>query len=86
MLPFPGLDCALTTVCRVVLFLCRGCALALQIEAALDSLCDSAFAGLDTGPAQVDCGKIPHMPPVSLTIAGKQFSLKPEQYILMVSM
>jgi len=32
--------------------------------------------------AVVDCGKIPTMPTVTFTIAGKAFELTPEQYVL----
>lgn len=64
---------------------CTACALSLpQIEDAVDSLCDSAFAGLDAGPAQVECDKLPKMPSVRLTIGGRVYTLRPEQYVLKV--
>jgi len=55
-----------------------------QIEHAVDQLCDSAFAGLDAGPAQVDCKDIPTMPTILVNIAGRAFPLRPEQYILRI--
>jgi len=55
-----------------------------QIADAMGQLCDSAFAGLDMGPAQVECEKLPAMPPVTLNIGGRAFHLTPEQYVLKV--
>ena len=36
------------------------------------------------GPQTVDCGRIATMPTISLRIAGKDFPLTPEQYVLKV--
>jgi phytepsin len=55
-----------------------------QISEAVGQLCDSAFAGLDSGPAMVECEKLATMPDVSITIQGRAFTLKPEQYVLKV--
>ena len=50
----------------------------------MGQLCDSAFAGLDSGPSMVECSKLSKMPDVTITIAGRDFVLKPEQYVLKV--
>ena len=55
-----------------------------QIAESVGQLCDSAFAGLDSGPSMVECEKLSKMPDVSLTIAGRVFTLRPEQYVLKV--
>ncbi|KAG1680322.1 hypothetical protein FOA52_015412 [Chlamydomonas sp. UWO 241] len=47
-------------------------------------LCDSVFSGVDLGPSMVDCARVPTLPPVTLTISGKQFTLSAKQYILEV--
>ena len=56
----------------------------VQITDAVGQLCDSAFAGLDSGPSMVDCDKVHTLPDVSFTIQGRVFTLKPHQYILKV--
>jgi phytepsin len=55
-----------------------------QIEQKLEGLCES-LSFLSSGQAVVDCNKIPQMPTISFTIAGKEFPLTPEQYVLRVS-
>eukprot|EP00197_Chlamydomonas_leiostraca_P002454 CAMPEP_0202856990 /NCGR_PEP_ID=MMETSP1391-20130828/89_1 /ASSEMBLY_ACC=CAM_ASM_000867 /TAXON_ID=1034604 /ORGANISM="Chlamydomonas leiostraca, Strain SAG 11-49" /LENGTH=535 /DNA_ID=CAMNT_0049535727 /DNA_START=13 /DNA_END=1620 /DNA_ORIENTATION=+ len=55
-----------------------------QIADAVGQLCDSAFAGLDAGPAMVECKKLPHMPTITFDIGGRAFELKPEQYVLQI--
>ncbi len=57
----------------------------MQITKAMGELCDSAFAGLDGGPAMVDCDTLAGMPDVSVTIAGRTFQLRPDQYVLQVT-
>ena len=54
-----------------------------QIEDKLAGLCDS-LSFLGTSQAVVDCNKLSQLPDVSFTIAGKEFGLTPEQYILKV--
>jgi phytepsin len=36
------------------------------------------------GESSVDCGSLNSMPDITFTIGGKQFALKPDQYILKV--
>jgi phytepsin len=36
------------------------------------------------GPAMVQCAKVKSMPTISFTVAGKDFMLTPEQYVLRV--
>jgi hypothetical protein len=55
-----------------------------QLTEAMGQLCDSAFAGLDSGPAMVECEKLPKMPNVAITIQGRAFTLRPDQYVLQV--
>lgn len=55
-----------------------------QIADAMGQLCDSAFAGLDAGPAQVECEKLAKMPTITITVGGRQFPLTPDQYILKI--
>lgn len=52
-----------------------------QIADAVGQMCDSFGFG---GPAVVDCDRLATLPDVSFTIAGKKFSLTPEQYVLRV--
>lgn len=54
-----------------------------QIEDKLAGLCDS-LSFLGSSQAVVDCDKISSLPDISFTIAGKEFGLTPEQYILKV--
>lgn len=54
-----------------------------QIEDKLAGLCDS-LSFLGTSQAVVDCDKMSSLPDISFTIAGKEFGLTPEQYILKV--
>ena len=56
-----------------------------QIEDKLAGLCDS-LSFLGSSQAVVDCDKISSLPDISFTIAGKEFGLTPEQYILKVNM
>ena len=55
-----------------------------QIEDKLAGLCDS-LSFLGSSQAVVDCDKLSELPDISFTIAGKEFGLTPEQYILKVS-
>ena len=52
-----------------------------QIITQLDTLCDtlSIFA---SSQALVECQQIPEMPDVTFTIAGKDFTLTAEDYVL----
>ena len=52
-----------------------------QIIRTLDGACDT-LSFLGSSQAVVDCAKIPTMPTVTFTIAGKAFDLTPEQYVL----
>jgi hypothetical protein len=72
--------------------LTRACALQIalanhqteeQIIAQLDTLCDtlSIFA---SSQALVECEQISEMPNVTFTIAGKDFTLAAEDYVLQV--
>lgn len=54
-----------------------------QIEDKLAGLCDS-LSFLGTSQAVVDCDKMSSLPDISFTIAGKEFDLTPEQYILKI--
>ncbi|KAL3146574.1 hypothetical protein ABBQ32_000814 [Trebouxia sp. C0010 RCD-2024] len=54
-----------------------------QIEDKLAGLCDS-LSFLGSSQAVVDCDKLSELPDVSFTIAGKEFGLTPEQYILKI--
>lgn len=77
----------LPTLC-VYVYVCLQVALAnneteTQIEDKLAGLCDS-LSFLGTSQAVVDCDKLSELPDVSFTIAGKEFGLTPEQYILKV--
>ena len=56
-----------------------------QIEDKLAGLCD-ALSFLGSSQAVVDCDKLSELPDVSFTIAGKEFGLTPEQYILKVGL
>mmetsp|Transcript_23820 Transcript_23820/g.70689 ORF Transcript_23820/g.70689 Transcript_23820/m.70689 type:complete len:508 (-) Transcript_23820:169-1692(-) len=55
-----------------------------HITQAVDQLCDSAFAGLDSGPSMVECNKVPTLPEVSLSIQGREFKLGSDKYILKI--
>ena len=79
--------CVYVYVCYV--YVCLQVALAnneteTQIEDKLAGLCDS-LSFLGSSQAVVDCDKLSELPDVSFTIAGKEFGLTPEQYILKVS-
>ena len=52
-----------------------------QVIRTLDGACDT-LSFLGSSQAVVDCAKIPTMPTVTFTIAGKAFDLTPEQYVL----
>jgi len=54
-----------------------------EIEENLETICDT-LSFLASSQAVVDCDKIPHMPNVTFTIAGKDFVLTPEDYVLQV--
>jgi hypothetical protein len=47
----------------------------------VEALCDMLDFG---GPAMVQCAKVKSMPTISFTVAGKDFMLTPEQYVLRV--
>jgi phytepsin len=47
----------------------------------VEALCDMLDFG---GPAMVECAKLKSMPTISFTIAGREFMLAPEQYVLRV--
>ena len=51
-----------------------------EIEQIMDKACD--LIPSPEGESSVDCAKIPTMPDVTVTLAGKDFVLTPEQYIL----
>jgi phytepsin len=53
-----------------------------QIKAYMNELCERLPS--PNGESLVDCNVLSAMPPVSFTIAGKDFKLTPEQYILKV--
>ena len=52
-----------------------------QIIHTLDTACDT-LSFLGSSQAVVDCAAIPRMPTVTFTIAGEDFDLTPEQYVL----
>jgi len=54
-----------------------------NIEAKLDQLCNELPS--PNGESVVDCTKISQLPNISFTLAGKDFTLTPEQYILKLS-
>jgi hypothetical protein len=47
----------------------------------VEQLCQLVDFG---GPAMVECKHVARLPPVTLTIGGRQFGLSAEQYILRV--
>eukprot|EP01025_Chloroclados_australasicus_P041844 TRINITY_DN4463_c0_g1_i1.p1 TRINITY_DN4463_c0_g1~~TRINITY_DN4463_c0_g1_i1.p1 ORF type:complete len:512 (-),score=63.34 TRINITY_DN4463_c0_g1_i1:362-1840(-) len=51
----------------------------------LEYLCNTLDFGGIGGEAVVECDRLPEMPDVAFTISGKDFVLKPEQYVLEVS-
>lgn len=53
-----------------------------RIISYVDELCNRIPSAM--GQSGVDCSSVSKMPPVSFTIAGKQFELSPEEYILKV--
>jgi phytepsin len=53
-----------------------------QIKDKLNQLCERLPS--PNGESMVDCNSLSSMPDVSFTIAGKDFKLTPEQYILKV--
>ncbi|BDA43728.1 Aspartic proteinase oryzasin-1 [Coccomyxa sp. Obi] len=55
-----------------------------QIIGQLDGLCDT-LAIFSSSQALVDCDTIPSMPPVTFKIAGREFTLAAEDYVLQVS-
>ncbi|KAK9915053.1 hypothetical protein WJX75_004180 [Coccomyxa subellipsoidea] len=55
-----------------------------QIIGQLDGLCDT-LAIFSSSQALVDCDAIPTMPPVTFKIAGRDFTLAAEDYVLQVS-
>jgi phytepsin len=54
-----------------------------NIEKQLEQLCNNLPE--PTGEAIVDCSLIPKMPTITFMLAGKPFSLTPQQYILQLS-
>ncbi|KAK9833322.1 hypothetical protein WJX81_006416 [Elliptochloris bilobata] len=54
-----------------------------QIIRTLDGACDT-LSFLGSSQAVVDCAAIPRMPTVTFTIAGRDFDLTPDQYVLRV--
>ena len=50
-----------------------------EIEKIMDKACD--LIPSPEGESTVDCDKIPTMPDVTVTLAGKDFVLTPDQYI-----
>jgi len=54
-----------------------------NIEKQLDQLCNNLPE--PSGEAVVDCSQIPKMPTVSFVLAGKPFTLTPQQYILQIT-
>ncbi|KAF6253148.1 aspartic proteinase [Scenedesmus sp. NREL 46B-D3] len=52
-----------------------------EIEQEVEALCGMLDFG---GPAMVECAKLKAMPTISFTVAGKQFMLTPEQYVLRI--
>ena len=87
--PFSALRTPSHPTTCVYVYVCLQVALAnneteTQIEDKLAGLCDS-LSFLGSSQAVVDCDKLSELPDVSFTIAGKEFGLTPEQYILKVS-
>lgn len=54
-----------------------------QIISGLDAVCQS-LAFLGNSEAVVDCSRLDSMPDITITIAGTDFVLTPEQYVLKV--
>lgn len=83
-------DAASNDGCQVCTFVAQYIKVALgnhetqeQIIAGLDSACESfSFGG--GGESVVDCDKLRTMPDVTISAAGRDFTLTPEQYILRV--
>jgi phytepsin len=57
---------------------------AAQILEALDAACGALSFGAAGGEAVLDCAKLGSMPDVTISVAGKDFVLTPEQYVLQV--
>ena len=57
---------------------------AAQILDALDAACGALSFGGGGGEAVLDCDKLGSMPDVTITVAGRDFVLTPEQYVLQV--
>jgi len=53
-----------------------------KIEGLLDKVCD--LLPSPEGESTVDCNKLSEMPDITITLAGKDFVLTPEQYVLKV--
>jgi hypothetical protein len=57
------------------------CVLQLANLQEVEALCDMLDFG---GPAMVQCAKLKSMPSISFTVAGREFMLAPEQYVLRI--
>merc|ERR1712028_316567 len=53
-----------------------------EIEKIIEKAC--TLLPSPNGEASVDCSKLPTMPDITMTLAGKDFVLKPEQYVLQI--
>lgn len=54
-----------------------------EIEKIIEKACD--LLPSPQGESTVDCDKLSSMPDITITLAGKDFVLKPEQYVLEIS-
>ncbi|GBF97742.1 lysosomal aspartic protease [Raphidocelis subcapitata] len=52
-----------------------------EIEEEVEQLCRLVDFG---GPAEVDCARVAGLPPITLSIGGRDFQLAPEQYVLRI--
>ena len=57
------------------------CAAPHRCPLEVEQLCQLVDFG---GPAMIECSKVSKLPPITLSIGGRDFALAPEQYILKV--
>jgi len=77
----PGVFCdTCQTLMKYIEIALASNATSTTIQRLLEDLCE--FIPSPAGESTVDCGKIKSLPNVVVTLAGKDFTLTPDQYIL----
>jgi phytepsin len=80
----PGVLCdTCQTLMKYVEIALASNATSSTVQHLLEDLCE--FIPSPAGESTVDCSKLSSLPDVTITISGKNFILKPEQYILVQS-